>query len=821
VPAPPLEWKEDQGYDVHLLRGGTESRRLVDDLDLGPGQAASVTFVPNLQGSTSEHGIEVDATAGVVKALPHPDPSFPKVNNFLLTAVFPDPDGAQDQTVIRIHVHDSVKDIWLSPPTLTVRQGTNECQFTVLARFTDDTVADITDWQGLSFNSDNEAAVTVAASGVLTAVTTSGSASITATLSGAPNPSPPVTANAGVSWADLAKAATVSFVAGRVAPDMADADNSQPDSVQSVVAAATNVLFISDGFQNDQRFDYRNIVNTIARVMRGDEGAYATAFQPFGLLKNSFNFWTVFIPSQQDGVTVLGEFFDVTLSQLIGSSVIPPTQPASDAAIWSFREFMYEVGLPIPADATRTLPELLADWQQLFGPHVTEARVADLFKTSWNVMPFHSLLNERDTAFGMTISDLPRASDIYPRNAATMVLSARRTSVASFQEFVSNLTVSGFPIGDQWKTGGPDASFVGFLCLSDMEAGTEQGTRGFFTVSTGRNVRHVNLKKAADSGLEIETGPVISTHRHLMASNFAHEFGHALGLADEYGDGAGTSLSNGSDTEPGAINAQAKVVIAPAASSPPAYDSSKISWLYPRITAAGVVSRDLADTDITSAGIVVPLIVAYSAQFAVNDIVRFWARPVLLAASFDLFVHDFFRVSAVAADSVTILPVTVTAGSNATTDVDMSTFAHDLFLAHFSAGTSYSVIRPLRVAGDEIKLVAAPILKHINDSNGPLNAPPGTPTAACVAASSSSSNMTPTNLPALSRMPRTKADIVGIYEGGAYHDCGVFRPAGRCRMRENNVDTNVFCHVCRYTIVDAINPAAHGDLDKLYPEVSV
>jgi hypothetical protein len=75
--------------------------------------------------------------------------------------------------------------------------------------------------------------------------------------------------------------------------------------------------------------------------------------------------------------------------------------------------------------------------------------------------------------------------------------------------------------------------------------------------------------------------------------------------------------------------------------------------------------------------------------------------------------------------------------------------------------------------------------------------------------------MTPTNLPKLSKSPPTKADIIGVYEGGGYHDCGVFRPAGRCRMR-SSLATMPFCHVCRYVIVDAVDPTKHGDLDKLY-----
>jgi hypothetical protein len=79
--------------------------------------------------------------------------------------------------------------------------------------------------------------------------------------------------------------------------------------------------------------------------------------------------------------------------------------------------------------------------------------------------------------------------------------------------------------------------------------------------------------------------------------------------------------------------------------------------------------------------------------------------------------------------------------------------------------------------------------------------------------------MTPTNLPPLARRPRTTADIIGIYEGASYHDCGVFRPAGRCKMRVSTEKIVPFCQVCRYLIVERVDPTRHGVLDALYENV--
>jgi hypothetical protein len=63
--------------------------------------------------------------------------------------------------------------------------------------------------------------------------------------------------------------------------------------------------------------------------------------------------------------------------------------------------------------------------------------------------------------------------------------------------------------------------------------------------------------------------------------------------------------------------------------------------------------------------------------------------------------------------------------------------------------------------------------------------------------------------------------VIGLYSGGGHKGCGIFRPAGQCMMRSPDLEGNEFCQVCRFAIVDAIDPAQHGwidrDYDKSYP----
>jgi hypothetical protein len=64
--------------------------------------------------------------------------------------------------------------------------------------------------------------------------------------------------------------------------------------------------------------------------------------------------------------------------------------------------------------------------------------------------------------------------------------------------------------------------------------------------------------------------------------------------------------------------------------------------------------------------------------------------------------------------------------------------------------------------------------------------------------------------------------IIGIYEGGAREGCGVYRPAGSCRM-QNTLNKSIsessdFCYVCKHAIIEKIDPSLLEELYKrFYP----
>jgi hypothetical protein len=68
--------------------------------------------------------------------------------------------------------------------------------------------------------------------------------------------------------------------------------------------------------------------------------------------------------------------------------------------------------------------------------------------------------------------------------------------------------------------------------------------------------------------------------------------------------------------------------------------------------------------------------------------------------------------------------------------------------------------------------------------------------------------------------PRNQLQAVAAYEVGAGFDCGVIRPAGECKMLAVVLTTEPpvdFCFVCKYAMVNAIDPALLAVIDREYP----
>jgi hypothetical protein len=73
---------------------------------------------------------------------------------------------------------------------------------------------------------------------------------------------------------------------------------------------------------------------------------------------------------------------------------------------------------------------------------------------------------------------------------------------------------------------------------------------------------------------------------------------------------------------------------------------------------------------------------------------------------------------------------------------------------------------------------------------------------------------TPVAIPGMLR-PCKRHKLVGVYEGGLHVTGMVYRPTGLCKMRR--ASDGEFCFVCKYLIVNRVNPSLHALLDAHYP----
>src|SRR5205807_1266059 len=91
------------------------------------------------------------------------------------------------------------------------------------------------------------------------------------------------------------------------------------------------------------------------------------------------------------------------------ASAVPLPRPP-DQSQWSIENMIHEAGLPVPSDAE--VPDMaawLASRTPLYDVPAGVTADAKALK-AWNDLRQRSLLNERDSAFGLAHNDRPRAS---------------------------------------------------------------------------------------------------------------------------------------------------------------------------------------------------------------------------------------------------------------------------------------------------------------------------------------------------------------------------------------------------------------------------
>jgi hypothetical protein len=818
------------GEDLHLLPGLVSPRLdqllyIVETSDQGVEAThrfveyrpagVTVSFEANFdRADPRTAGIDVDLNFGevTVGALPTPE----RLLDFLVIATVSDGLALSLTTHIRVRIHDGLRKVWLTPATLTVRKPdpvsspVTNARFTILAEFSDGAYGDLTNWlppEFLTSPTDRQFTRTIAQRDVPVFAWDSRQKHIAQ-----------VDAPTGWLAAVNAGTATIELSAPTLVPAVSQSATVKvappwgtPVELRLVEGPGAarledvpNVLLLPDGFTADEQGAFEGLVRQLVHRLR-----VRRRTRPFDLLKDRINYFSAWVASPEAGVSVLEE---VGLAGATGGTdtaacVSTNVDAASVAGAW-------HVGAP-SANTTRFL------------------------------------LNERDTAFHVGIGGRPNAAAFY-QFLRPRLNNAQRVATPDLDAFLAALVDPDTPgrrVGSVWMRPDPgdpdpvrgkDARLLVFVCRYRRSDGFNRakspvGSYVCVSLAEDHAAAHVVQPGANGEGFDLVPDPIPDRVPLEMWSMTAHEICHTFSLGDEYGtDYPGRPQNSPALALPADKveevrlnpNVQARADLL----TNGALDADRIKWLWPRIEKAGVLDEPTdPPSDVGVPPFRLRLERGHAAVFEAGDVVRLRTRPLLSAGppSYRL------RVIALEGDVLVVEPDETTPDAEAQ------------LTPYYVKGTV--VMAPRREPdvgsrrGDDLLLVHESALTVIDDTGNPLNAlpfePAGRPPTTVLGVNTPTPATNFEDEP--SRPPRQSGLRVGLYENGASYDADVYRPTGMCFMRTSRALTETdeagqalttkdqrmyqrFCPVCRYALVDLIDPTQHGridrDFDRVYPE---
>jgi hypothetical protein len=766
-----------------------------------PGDA-TLAFKPLFKGVVNGDlyegfGIHVNTKTGTVRVDAGAPPA-PTKNNFMLEVTATNTvDGATFTDVIRIHVHTSVRRIWLTPGRLTVRPSGaplpehTKYRFSVRAEFDDDTVGDVTLNHGVTWspasNADANGQLSLAAGN-----NPGTDVVVTATL---PTPAGPQTANAtlhvGQPWSSEPNVPKASIVPGGGWPGTI-----KPEKVP-------NVLFLGDGFRAEDQVAFERITTSFVQHIKLDR-----ITRPFDLLATSMNFWRTFVPAPAKGISVRSEVYTFDAGPQKYAAPLPAAKKPIGADPWDMYNLVYMVGLPVKADGNAA-KDMRAEWAATVdvdpAPHLTDDLISQ-----WKSVANRAFLDEIDAFPGMSYGDPPAANadagymlNLHEERGGVDALKPLYRRLASD----SGVALDGSrPIGVVWADTDPSFYFDNtdlVALVSSLPAGRALNGTGYIAISTqSANAGLPVTPVAGRLAFTLDSVPIPPDISADSGRTMIHELAHSFGLGDEYADFRARFPSQ-DDPLPDFGNLSTEKNVKSAAGH---FDGDEVKWNWRRIRKAALI-----ESAITEAGgtFTIPLHPGHGFQFANGDkvLLRVRARgKALLKKPDELASNQELQVSSPAADSIDVRPVTP--GS--------VTLAQ---LARFVPGSIVYIATP---APDSVKSAAYPyaemiglnVKTAITTGDRPLTA---VPCANTLGPDVQAPDLTGINLPGVCF--KHKPRIVGLYEGGSLHTCGIFHPTGTCMMRQDHDEHAEFCAACRYIVIDFVQPFFHFEIDRDYAEI--
>jgi len=787
-----------------------------------PAADEKVSFKPLFKGAVNAgfyegFGLKVNVQTGEVIA-PNPIPAIRKHNfileveadNTLLPAGSPD---RKKNTFTRVHIHQSIVKIWLTPSPLTVHQYLTTAEqafpqltsfkFAVHAQFDDDTVADITNWPGLTW-SPNARVISNSGHLIIQAGDAPGNTfpvtvSLPAALGGAT--SDPVNMRIGDPWVG-GPANQVEIVPGGGWPGTIN-----PDVVP-------NVLFLGDGYGStpaDKEF-FKRYVGTLVSYMKQNP-----INRPYDVLATSVNFWSGFIPSDKKGVTIRGEVYPVPDAGVSYAYFVPGPKKPPATGDWKIAHVIYTVGLPVRSHDGKAVGDIRTEWTQKLDPD-PNAKIPDDLVKWWVKMAKRSLVDALDTPLGVACGD--NAPDM---NFNIITLDSNRMNRQIMDKYLGTLvSSSGIDLSKIWLMGPPKSNNYDLICIIPAGIGRAQNEDGFFFVNP------LGFEKLAIKDLPGTKAYMLDDAHIVLPATaddergrlLAHELTHSFFIGDEYWDFDNTSTSTSATLDPSYSNLQAADGILRAGQ----IHGDEVKWNWHRIYKAAVLGADLADP----AGDVwkVDLRTGQGNQFAVNDTVHLRFRQYPKALEKFPKISVAMVVTEKSADFIRVKvknPATDTTYVTALQYPAANLIQPAQFKATFKAGSIIYIPKPtpssIRNQIYCAEMVAANIKKFITDNHRPLT----DPNISYPNNQEQQPNFDFTGAVSKPGLPdcfsRNRPRIVGLFEGGQLYRKGIYHPTGHCIMRDSHTSGREFCAVCRYILVDLIDPYKHWEIDRSYEKI--
>lgn len=784
---------------------------------------------------------------------------------------------------IRVHVHGSVTRLVLTPTTLTVRPAAStrtdseetDYQFTLRALFDDGAIGDLTENHDVSWSSSPPDRID-SDTGKLSidpADTEGDTITITATL-------PPelgggsatATMRIGKAWRDDPDIPTTTIVVGGGWPG-----TTLPDY-------APNVLFLSDGFTVTDEPSFEKAVITMVHHLKTDRLVrpydllctsmnFWRAYLPAGARGISFRCEIFTDPPQPDGSAV---------GQVVPAPEKPPDTGKWKIGHLIYRVGLpvpADSGKTVGQLRTTVWPSQINEAIPA-APVLKDSVIAH-----WLRIARRTFIEELDNFPGMAVGDPPAANTdpgtpdiaLHPNRVGRDGLNGFLGLLQSFSgvQFGPGLNLgtvwavpgrkddTDYAVGDFimvtdnpgrvftcTTAGNSDSSEPADYASAEDGATVVDGTATFRAVPMwfdnsglvvvlssypGGRPNHVTRTRSRtpyvamgmDDGMDdIPLGPpssgglgfslnvqqVLPDVSVQTSRGLAHELGHWFALGDEYVD-FDREYPLGVDSLADSLNLQAEADAQTAGK----IDGAQIRWNWHRIRKAAVIAG--APTNVDATTFRIPVILGQGLQFAAGDTVLLRLR----------------RPGGLLAKAVTVQPggpLVVVAKTKNTVDVQAAPGVN-VTLAGLTAFKPGSILfLPVKAPASVFETnypFAEMVAKNVKDlitKNHDVLFHQATGAARTPEIKADRDIQHPDLDGLTPELPtffctKDTPRIVGLYEGGAQYANGVFHPTGTCVMRNSDVGSNQFCAVCRYIMVDFVNPFRHFeidlDYDKIYP----